>query len=66
MFNKYIDRDNIVAKTDNKIYGIKKYFFFPISDSVSSYRNNVDNNVPRHDANPRKLLLNPKKTIVND
>ena len=50
----------------NNIYGIRINFFFPISVSVSSNKNNVDSNVPRHDANPKKLLFNPKNTSMND
>ena len=50
----------------NNIYGINIYFLFPIIFSVSKYKNKEVISVPKHDANPRKLLFRPKKSIVND
>lgn len=64
IFIKNIVKDKIVANTDNNIYGTNRYFFLLSNREVSSYKNKVDINVPRHDINPKKLFFNPKNTNV--
>ena len=64
MFNKYIERERIVANTDSNIYGINKYFDLFFKREVSSYKNRVDINVVIHDIKPKKLFFKIKNTIT--
>ncbi len=54
----------MVAKIDNKIYGCSNFDILLFNSDVSSYKNSVDKNVPKHAMNPNKLLFNPKNKIV--
>ena len=54
----------MVANIDNNIYGINNLDILLFISDVSSTRNNVDNSVPRHATNPKKLFFNPKKKMV--
>ena len=64
MFNKQIVRERIVANKESNIYGNNNLDILLFNKDVSSYKNNVDMNVPRQAINPKKLFFNPKKSRV--
>ena len=46
------------------MYGYNSLDILLFNSEVSSYKNKLDRRVPKHDANPRIVLFNPKNSRV--
>ena len=64
IFNKQIDKDRMVAKSDKRMQGINKNFILFFNNDVSSNKNRVEIKVVIQEINPKKLLLKIKNTIT--